>query len=108
MNSLELIIQNIIKYEAKIQELKTEAKRFDDYDDRSIEIDFMIEEYEDILEPLYQIKVDLEAWEVVKNSKIQVEETFVDKNGNDNIVINLIFKEKDFGKFEKGLETVNE
>lgn len=60
------------------------------------------------LQTLHQIKAELEAWEVVKNSTIQIKETFVDKDCNDNVVVTIIFKEKDFGKFEKGIKVKDE
>ena len=68
MNILEFINQEIERFEKKISKLREDQAFHLNYEheDEAIEIDFEIEEYQDLLETLYQIKTELENWEVVK------------------------------------------
>lgn len=72
MNSLEFIEDEIKIIKKKIKELKEEEDLHWNYEheDEAIECGFQIEEYEDILKILQQIKEELEAWEVCKEDSV--------------------------------------
>lgn len=101
MNSLELINKLILEKKTDIKVHK-EILQIDN--SKKVFHNVVIRECEEFITALQQIKTILEAWEVVKNGTIQIKETFVDKDCNDNVVITIIFKEKDFGTFEKALK----